>query len=234
MSDVHPAEAAGRTPTDLVTMHVVLEGMERVMAIRIVADMLYYAKRGDTMEGMSPGYVCVRPPDVRSPNDPIDRLRAARSPAPSGPAGDVQTRYEWRFTRPDGSVLRYGEQYRSIADADEAKAKAGHLDGYELYVITTRVTTNRVGAPAPSDEPMRNYTAWLIERNENGYAEWLVSLIERPLRWTREATEAVLLEEKEDAHREISRLKRDYLVGPFVDATEHAFIVTSPELRGGT
>lgn len=61
--------------SDRVTMHVVLEDMDREQAIRIVEDMLYHARRGSTMEGMAPGYVCVRPAGSTSAHDPVGRLR---------------------------------------------------------------------------------------------------------------------------------------------------------------
>jgi hypothetical protein len=62
------------------------------------------------------------------------------------------TEYEWRFKRPDGSWLRYGEHYDSIEKAHAAKAKAAYLEGYVLVEIITVVTASFVldrltGAP---------------------------------------------------------------------------------------
>jgi hypothetical protein len=111
--------------------------------------------------------------------------------------------------------------------AQEAEAAA--LKEAREFVESRRC--NRPLAPRPSDSSRSNTpdtTGWLIERNENGYAEWLASLIEHPLRWTVEATDAILLETEEQAHREISRLRVQRSGDLNARPTEHVFIATSP------
>jgi hypothetical protein len=151
---------------------------------------------------------------------------ASRSSVPEG-AGET------RLRAAIGKAMRLMEQHLGDTDIThrvEDEQEEPLVAAFQVLVAASRSSVEPpTGEAGDANRPTRNYTGWLIERRENGYAEWLVSLIDEPLRWTREAYEAIRMDTEAETHHEIHRLYKRPGSSRILYATDHQFIVEMPD-----